>query len=80
MEKITKTVRCTISMEICQNMELTESEWEKLDKCLEDDPNVYKYDKVDGALEGNDLYDLIQNQIDFGQGEYDVFESVEIED
>jgi hypothetical protein len=80
MEKITKTVRYTISMDICQNMELTESEWNKLDEYLEDNPNVYMYNKVDGVLKVNDLYDLIQNQIDFGQGEYDVFESVEIED
>jgi hypothetical protein len=80
MEKITKTVRCTISLDICQNMELTESEWEKLDKHLEDDSDVYMYNKVDGVLKGNDLYDLIQNQIDVKEGEYGVFEDVQIED
>jgi hypothetical protein len=80
MEKITKTIRCTVSIGIDQYMTLTESQWKELDEYLETHDDIDAYEKVNGEYESNDLYDLVYDNIDIEGGDFSCLEGVEIED
>jgi hypothetical protein len=80
MEKITKRIRCTVSIDIEQNIELTEYQWKKLDEYLETHDELDMYEKVNGRYESNDLYCLVCDNIDINDGTFGCFEDVEIED
>jgi len=80
MKKITKNLRCTVTLEIDQEIELTEIELKQLEESLEKSSRIRMYISQGEGLTTNPIYDILNNNIDLDYASDMEIDDVELED
>lgn len=76
-----KEISCRVVSTFCQDVELTEDEFEMLDMMLDEGSGISMYIKDEnGKLCTNPAFDLLSDKIDFDNPSDWVFEDVDIDD